>query len=80
METVRVKATPEEIARVAKNISGLANTFDEYTRLLGQASNITGAWGGEGSEDYLLGIDNCLVELKKMTATLNDTSTTLQPH
>ena len=78
MEGIRIKASPEEIARVATDITGLAGEFSEYTTLLGQASDVTSAWGGEGSAEYTGKIQECLQELRKMAAVLDETGTTLK--
>ena len=77
MEGIRVKATPEEIKRVATDITGLAGEFSEYTSLLGQASDVTSAWGGEGSPEFVAKIQECLQELRKMSGVLEETGTTL---
>ncbi|MCL1792121.1 MAG: WXG100 family type VII secretion target [Peptococcaceae bacterium] len=78
MEGIRIKATPEEIVRVATDVTGLAGEFSEYTTLLSQGADITSAWGGDGSIEFTAKIQECVLELKKMAGILEETGTTLK--
>jgi WXG100 family type VII secretion target len=78
MEGIRIKASPEEIKRIAGDITALAGEFGEYTNLLGQGSDITSAWGGDGSAEFTAKVQECLVELRKMSSILEETGSTLQ--
>ena len=77
MDAIRIKASPEDIKRVAGDISGLAEKFSEYTVLLGQASDVSAAWGGDGSAEFTAKIQECLQELKRMSGILEETGVML---
>jgi WXG100 family type VII secretion target len=78
MSGIRVKASPEEITRVADLITAEAGKFNDFTIALGQASDITNAWGGAGSAEFAGKIQECLTELKKMASVLEETGATLK--
>ena len=52
--------------------------IEPWQCLLGQGSDITSAWGGDGSAEFTAKVQECLVELRKMSGILEETGSTLQ--